>query len=432
MALEGTLEDFSLADIFQLIGIQRKTGVLTLKNTKETVTVTFFNGMVVGADTSPKKLEDRIGKVLVKTGLISQQQLTEALEYQKKTLQKIGFILVNQNFLSRAQLKEALQIQVMQMVYRLFRWSSGEYYFDQKARVDPDSDESIPPVSAESILMEGIHMIDEWPIIQKKIPSFEVVFKPMLQPGEWDISEPEEEDFDSLFTGGKAATAVKVESSDRVKLSREEDAVFRLVNGKNTVADIIESSKLGEFHTCKALYDLIERKIIDPVSQQRRPDTSAPKIVVVRAERTLNFKFFYPVLAVIVAGLVVLNAADPLKLTVVNFFQPSDKSQLLNGLNKSRMNLVDSALVMYFYVNGSLPKGLEDLVSKRYLNTSDIVDPWNRPYAYGSSANTYILAAHSADGQLDRRLQIRRTLNISEQEVPQQEKQSSSDIRFEE
>ena len=31
MALEGTLKDFSLADIFQLIGLQRKTGVLTLR-----------------------------------------------------------------------------------------------------------------------------------------------------------------------------------------------------------------------------------------------------------------------------------------------------------------------------------------------------------------------------------------------------------------
>ena len=39
MALEGTLRDFSLADIFQLIGLQRKTGVLTLKGGGEVVTV---------------------------------------------------------------------------------------------------------------------------------------------------------------------------------------------------------------------------------------------------------------------------------------------------------------------------------------------------------------------------------------------------------
>src|SRR5438093_4146501 len=123
MALEGTLEDFSLADIFQLIGIQRKTGVLTLKNSVETVTVTFHNGMVIGADTSPKKLEDRLGKVLVKTGLISFDQLKEALLHQEKTLQKIGFILVDQKYISRGELKDALQIQVTQMIYRLFRWN---------------------------------------------------------------------------------------------------------------------------------------------------------------------------------------------------------------------------------------------------------------------------------------------------------------------
>ena len=41
MALEGTIRDFGLPDIFQLIGLQRKTGVLTLKNEKDKVTVTF-------------------------------------------------------------------------------------------------------------------------------------------------------------------------------------------------------------------------------------------------------------------------------------------------------------------------------------------------------------------------------------------------------
>ena len=126
MALEGTLEDFSLADIFQLIGIQRKTGILSLKSPQETVTVTFHQGMVIGADSVPRKLEDRIGKVLVKTGLITQDELKEALDLQQKTLQKIGFILIDQKYISREQLKEALQIQVTQMIYRLFRWTTGE------------------------------------------------------------------------------------------------------------------------------------------------------------------------------------------------------------------------------------------------------------------------------------------------------------------
>ena len=40
MALEGTIKDFGLPDIFQLIGLQRKTGTLTLQSDKEEVTVT--------------------------------------------------------------------------------------------------------------------------------------------------------------------------------------------------------------------------------------------------------------------------------------------------------------------------------------------------------------------------------------------------------
>ena len=44
MALEGTIKDFGLPDIFQLIGLQRKTGLLTLKHDQDQVTVYFENG----------------------------------------------------------------------------------------------------------------------------------------------------------------------------------------------------------------------------------------------------------------------------------------------------------------------------------------------------------------------------------------------------
>ena len=80
MALEGTIKDFGLPDIFQLIGLQRKTGILTLNNEAEDVTVTFENGMVVMADSTTKRLEDRLGNVLVKQGKLSKEKLDEALQ----------------------------------------------------------------------------------------------------------------------------------------------------------------------------------------------------------------------------------------------------------------------------------------------------------------------------------------------------------------
>ena len=93
MALEGTIKDFGLPDIFQLIGLQRKTGILTLKHEKDEVTVTFENGMVVTADSSTKRLEDRLGNVLVKQGKLTKERLDEALQTQKATLQRLGHVL---------------------------------------------------------------------------------------------------------------------------------------------------------------------------------------------------------------------------------------------------------------------------------------------------------------------------------------------------
>lgn len=426
MALEGTLEDFSLADIFQLIGIQRKTGILTLKNSHETVSVTFHNGMVVGADSTPKKLEDRIGKVLVKTGLITLEQLKEALDLQKQTLQKIGFILIDQKYITRAELKEALQIQVAQMIYRLFRWSNGEYYFDQKAKVDPDADESIAPMSAESILMEGIQMIDEWPLIQKRIPDFAMVFRSMVQMDEVQTEpESEEDEFDALLSGAIEDKAVP--EMEKVRLSREEEAVFRLVDGKNTVADIIESSKLGEFHTCKALYDLLERRIIEQVRTAAPAKESTSVMFRAAQESSPKTMFLVPILGVIVAALVAFSFTDPLRLALFHFFSPDVRDQVQTGLNETRFNLVDSAINLYFRVNGHLPDDLGQLVSENYLRQQDTMDSWSHPFVYQVAGDAYQLTG-TVDGKPDDRFSVHRSLKMME---PQnRSKDSTPSIRL--
>src|SRR5436853_7834794 len=115
MALEGTLRDFSLADIFQLIGLQRKTGVLTLRGKDDTVTVTFLDGKVVGADSLNRRLENRLGTVLIKTGTLTQDQLHRALEIQRETLQRLGFILTHYGIVTADALKAALQLQILQL-----------------------------------------------------------------------------------------------------------------------------------------------------------------------------------------------------------------------------------------------------------------------------------------------------------------------------
>ena len=266
MALEGTIRDFGLPDIFQLIGLQRKTGLLTLTNEKddESVTVTFENGMVVMADSSARRLEDRLGNVLVKQGKITRERLDEALAVQKQTLQRLGHILASGSAITTKDLRDALQVQISQIVFRVFRWRDGRYQFAPAEAVDYDR-ENFVPMSTDFILMEGIRMVDEWPIIEKKIPSFDIVFRPVVDPSLIDVA-----------AGGTPDTSVAerrvpASATGRIRLAAEEERVFRKVDGVRTVQAIIDGTGTGEFEVCRTLFDFLNRNLIAPAGRGTAP-----------------------------------------------------------------------------------------------------------------------------------------------------------------
>src|SRR6185436_14122337 len=150
MALEGTLKDFALPDIFQLIGLQKKTGMLVLNDKDDEVTIAFKDGELVSAESRKRRLEERLGTRLVKSGLITEGQLHDALEKQKQTLQRLGVILATEQLVKKEDLKRALEIQMTQVVYRVFRWEDAYYRFDQDAAIDYDR-ENVVPMPAEGL-----------------------------------------------------------------------------------------------------------------------------------------------------------------------------------------------------------------------------------------------------------------------------------------
>src|SRR4029077_3379120 len=201
----------------------------------------------------------RLGNVLVKQNKISKERLEDVLQTQRQTLQRLGHILISSNAITAKDLKDALQVQVSQIVFKVFRWRDGEYHFAPADSVDYDR-ENTTPMSADFILMEGIRMVDEWPIIEKKIPSMDIVFRTVVDPsmievGAGPASEPGE---------GRRAPA---SASNKIRLSAEEERIYRKVDGVRTVQAVIDSTGLGEFDVCRTLYDLLNRNIVAPAGK---------------------------------------------------------------------------------------------------------------------------------------------------------------------
>src|SRR5437762_7455858 len=410
MALEGTLKDFSLADIFQLIGLQRKTGVLTLRGKDDTVSVTFLDGKVVGADSLNRRLENRLGNVLIKSGVLTADQLGRALEIQKETLQRLGFILTHYGIISSDSLKQAIQLQILQIVYRLFRWKDGDYHFSQETTIEYDRD-NVVPITAESILMEGARMIDEWPIIEKRIRSYEMVFRKKLTDQEIVVvgaDEADEVDFDETPMSRRK----KPVGSDRIRISEEEKSIYDLVDGTMTVGDIVEVSRLSEFDTNKGLYELLTRDLIEEVRGQAAAAVieQAPLDETEVAETPVPLPLV-ALLAIIAVASLATSFNNPL-----NRFAPYGRSLSAIGATRKAVSLqriqaVGRAIEKYNVTNGHLPERLQDL-TPFYVSPAMLSDPWGNAYKYLQQPDRYLVIGFAPDGKVDTDLMLSRAIDV--------------------
>jgi hypothetical protein len=395
MALEGTLKDFSLADIFQLIGIQKKTGILTLKNEGDVVTVSFLNGAVVSADSLKKNLEDRLGTVLVKSGKISEAKLREALRIQKETLQRLGYIFVKGGFISHEDLKDALRLQITQIVYRLFRWRDGEYHFSQEETVDYDR-EHFTPVGAESVLMEGIRMIDEWPIIEKRIRSFEMVFRKSRPDAAITVASQDDDggvgqDLESALGGqGSQATA---RTHDGHLLAPEQAELYRLVDGHLSVQELIDRASKGEFETCRILYDLLSRGLIQEVG-------GAAVQAVGRRRRMAPVleAMGYGMLAAWAAVSLMTMNRSPLSGTTREIASGSTIEAMRDLVARNRIERLDEAVQVYYLQKQFYPDDLRELVRGGLVGEECLKDPWGRGIGFLSSTGGYRLISYEEGG----------------------------------
>ncbi|HSD67594.1 MAG TPA: DUF4388 domain-containing protein, partial [Vicinamibacteria bacterium] len=366
----------------------------------ESVTVTFENGMVVMADSSARRLEDRLGNVLVKQGRITRERLDEALAVQRQTLQRLGHILASGSAITTKDLRDALQVQISQIVFRVFRWRDGRYQFAPADAVDYDR-ENFVPMSTDFILMEGIRMVDEWPIIEKKVPSFDIVFRPVVDPSLIDVG---------AGAGPEASGAerrVATGTTGRIRLAPEEERVFRKVDGVRTVQAIIDATGAGEFDVCRTLFDFLNRNLIAPAGRGTAPSLEESEVRSA-ASSMPGYVVAGLVVALALAGLV-LGRRSPFGVTGLPSLLAPLHAEVHDYATWWRLERLEGAIEAWRATRGAAPPALEDLVAAGVVDPSHLVDGWARPFHYERSLHGYVLSAvdetgaSRADATLDRR-----------------------------
>lgn len=354
MALEGSLKDFGLADILQLIYFQKKSGILSLSGHKDKVQLVFSGGNVVSAESRKRMEDNRLGKILLKKGLIKGEDLKSALEEQKKTGARVGDVFLRKGQVKKEDLNETLSLQMTETVVQLFAWKEGTYEF-QTQEVEVDKDLGVT-LDTQHLLMEGLRIVDEWAVAEGKITP------------------------DTVFTiTGKTDPA----------LTTEEETILHFVDGENDVRIIIDLSGMEDFQASKIFLSLLERKIIEPMKAHPVKAEKAA-IPVVHRQRSLA-RFFVPA-ALCVALIISLVAA---------VFQGAgtQRGPFLPWIGDSlgRLRTVGTIEELRFmaevhkYKNGSYPSQINQI--------GDVRDAWGRPFVYSVESGNLMILSAGPDGK---------------------------------
>lgn len=373
MALKGTLKDFGIAEILQLIGQQMKSGVLHLESRDEEIHIALSEGSVVRAEAVGRKANERLGAMLVRAEIIAQPQLDYALNLQRRSLRRLGDLLVEHGFVSLEDLRDITHLQTTETIYRLFSWKSGTYEFEPGA-VEWDK-ETATPLRAESVLMEGFRRVDEWPIVRKRIPSLLASFerKRPLPPA--PVEGEEEGD------------------SESASLGPNERRVYALANPERPADRIVDLSRLGEFETCKALANLINRGFLGLVAPAGRARTvgAYARGWKERARAWLLRTVSTVAIAAALGGLATwldqraLAAAGPEGAPVLD-----DAPRRF--LSRYALERLRGALEVYRLERGEYPPALSDLVDAGIAAQRDLEFPWHEEYYYRRGpAGRYVL-----------------------------------------
>ena len=260
MAIKGTLKEASLPDVLQLLAMGKKSGCLSVTHRQSFGYIYFDKGRICYASIVNRR--DRLGDILSKNGLITQSQLDEAVAAQNlQRDRRLGEILVDKQFIAREELHRYIKLQIEEAVYYLFTWNQGSFNFE--ADVAPDAGDFVVSINPESLLLEGARRVDEWSLIEKKIPTFDLVF---------------EVDRARLGESG-------------VALTPEQETLVPLINGRRDVTGLVDESGLGEFEVGKALYGLATAGFIHRVGKTKPVETVTSEARVAE-HRNLGVAFY--------------------------------------------------------------------------------------------------------------------------------------------
>ena len=369
VGLSGNLQDFGLADVFQLIGQQRKTGILELTSKKARVQVVFDRGSVVSAAPAGGRAgdPDPLGDMLVRCGLLTRDRTTQAEAACKTSAQSFARVISDRHWLREQEVARVQDVLTKDTLFEVLRWANGS--FDFRAQAVEHEREHASLLGAEQILMDGLRMIDEWRELARRVPSDHTIFERFGR-------------FESY--AGSAGD----ESPARIETARK---LFSLIDGRLSVRRIIDLALIGSFEGMRTLTAMQDAGLIKPLegnsrraaALRRAGERGLSGLELLRHGAAALLPF------AVLAALVLMSAQRPAPEPL----QEISRSSLASLREGHATRQLRAAIDTYRLLENRWPEQLDELAARGLVPASTLATPEGRPYYLAHRPQGLILLA---------------------------------------
>lgn len=263
MKLEGSLDAFSLPDVFQLLSFTKKTGGLHLASDGSDGVVFFAAGQVTGASADSSRLP--LARRLVGSGVVTDEALVAAIAAVTEG-ETLGVVraLHEAGAVDEDLLRQAATDQPVDAVFDLLRWRTGDFAFVMD---EPNPDDVGVSLSIESVLGDAEARKSTWEAVSEVVPS------------------------------SKAVPTMPVALGSDPVVSRDEWSLLALVDGRRTVGKLVDLAGSGQYAVVSTLAGLVQRGLLEVLSEDEAEGGREDHVaVVVRRQQLLSgLEEFVPV-----------------------------------------------------------------------------------------------------------------------------------------
>ena len=181
-ALAGRLEHISLTDILQLLHAQQQTGTLTVQSRELSVAITMLRGaidlaQVPAGATDANRIPLRLGRYIIEESLVDPEDVEKAasqLRSRGREGTRLGEVLVRRGLLREEELARCLARQTSDLVFETMRMTRGVFRF-QRGWMSEEAREARLGLGVSGLLLDGLRRVDEWRVLEARVHSFDMV-----------------------------------------------------------------------------------------------------------------------------------------------------------------------------------------------------------------------------------------------------------------